>query len=182
MTVRELWNRMLALGLAIVPVCGLVAMAIFWLYDAHVVLSAEAAKTRLTLSTYETLLDRRVELEAAVARSSHATRNYFWPASIETGVEPLEQQLRTVIETAGGRVQSLEPLGNARQGDYEAVTFRMTVDASATELLETLYALESNRPYLFIDQLHIRVLQERAIGRPEAVLHATFNVRGYVEQ
>jgi Type II secretion system (T2SS), protein M subtype b len=182
MTVHELWNRMLAVGLAVVPLCVLIGASIVWLYNAHVVLAAETAQAQMRLSAYEAMAGRRTELEIAVERSAHANGKYFWAASAETdGEDGLEEQLRGLIGSAGGRLQGLDPLPPTREGDYPAINFRVTLDASATELLETLYALESNRPYLFLDHLHIRVLP-RTNPRSDAVLHATFDVRGYLDR
>lgn len=184
MTVQQLWNRVLAVALAGLPICAVIWTVAAWLYDAHGMLSAEITQTRLRLHGYESMLERRPEIEAAVARSRHSGRNYYWAGSTEGGAaEELQQQLLSVIDAAGGIVQNVQTLAVTRNGSYTAVNLRVVLDASATELLETLYSIESNRPYLFLNQLHVRALGQRArtAQAPEAALQASLDVRGYLE-
>ena len=183
MTVQQLWNRILALALAGLPLCAIVWTVAVWLYDAHAMLSAEIAQTRLRLHTYESMLERRPEIEAAVARSRHSGRNYYWTASTEGDpAEELQRQLQIVIDAAGGSVRNIQALPATRHDAYTAVNLRVVLDASATELLETLYSIESNRPYLFLDQLHVRALGQQARNdrAPEPALQASLDVRGYL--
>jgi general secretion pathway protein M len=183
-TVQQLWNRVLAVALAGLPLCAVIWTVAAWLYDAHSLLSAEITQTRLRLHAYESMLERRPEIEAALARSRHSGRNYYWAGPAEGGAaEELQRQLLSVIDAAGGSVQDVQTLPATRDGAYTAVNLRVVLDASATELLETLYSIESNRPYLFLNQVHVR-----ALGRPphtaqeqETALQASLDVRGYLE-
>ena len=184
MTVRQLWNRILAVALAGLPICAVIWTIAAWLYDAHGMLSAEITQTRLRLHAYESMLERRPETEAAVARSRHMGRNYYWAGSSGADAsEELQRQLLSVIDAAGGSVQTIQPLPATRKDAGAAVNLRVVVDASATELLETLYSIESNRPYLFLNQLHVRVVGRRArtAQLPEAVLQVSLDVHGYLE-
>src|SRR5262245_42387360 len=184
MTVQQLWNRVLAIGLAALPLCAALWIAASWIYQTHAMLSAETMQTRQKLSEYVAMLKRRPEIGDAVMRAGHSGRNYYWSGSTEEGtIDELQQQLRTVIDAAGGRVKDIQTLPATRNDAYSAVNLRVTLDASATELLETLYSLESNRPYLFLDQLHIRAPEQRgnrAQGR-DAVLQVSLDLRGYLE-
>ena len=185
MTVRQLWNRLLAVALATLPLGVAIWTAAGWLYNAHAMLSAETAQTRLNLRLYEATLARRHEIEPAFGRSRHSLRDHYWYRSAEAGpAETLQQQLRTVIDAAGGDVQKIEPLPAPQDEEHGAVNFRVTLHATATELLETLYSLESYRPYLFLDQLHVRVPEKRGRSREseDALLQVSVDVRGYLEQ
>src|SRR4029450_7647564 len=107
-TVQQLWNRVLAVALAGVPLCAVIWTVAVWLYDAHPLLSAEIIQTRTRLDDYESMLARRPEIEAAVARSRHNGGNYYWAGSTEQGgAEELQRQLLSVIDAAGGVVQEV---------------------------------------------------------------------------
>ena len=184
MTVHQLWNRVLAVALAGVPLCAVIWTVAVWLHDAHAMLSAEITQTRLRLRGYESMLERRPEIEAAVVRSRHSGHYYYWAGSTEGGAaEELQRQLLSVIDAAGGSVRNVQTLPATRNDAYTTVNLRVVLDASATELLETLYSIESNRPYLFLNRLHVRALgqQARTAQAPEAVLQASLDVGGYLE-
>jgi hypothetical protein len=182
-TVLQLWNRVLAIALAGLPLCAIVATVAVWLYDAHTLLSAEITQARERLRGYESMLERRTESAAALARVRHSGRNYYWDRSTGQGAaEELQRQLLRVINAAGANVESIQPLPATRDDTYTTVNLRVILDASATELLETLYSIEGNRPYMFLDRLHVRALGQpvRMAQAPEAMLHASLDVRGYL--
>lgn len=184
MTVRQLWNRLLAIALAAFPLGVSIWTAFGWLYSAHAMLSAETAETRSHLHRYEALLARQDELEAVVLRSRHRARNHYWSGSTEAEAdETLRIQLQSVIETAGAEVQQIEAPNNIWTGEQRAVELRVTLHATATELLETLYAVENYRPYLFVEDLYIRPLERRARSEqmPTALLQASMRIRGYLD-
>jgi hypothetical protein len=184
MTVRQLWNRMLAIGLAALPLLIAIWVATGWLYSAHAMLTAQTAETRLTLRRYEMLLARQQEIESAVERARYRARNIYWSGSSEAEVvATIQNQLRTIIDAAGADVQEVEARPPVEHDGHTVVTLHTTVHASPTELLETLYSLESYRPYLFVDHLYVRALEKRtrAEQAQEAVLRASLELRGYLE-
>jgi len=184
MTVRQLWNRLLALALVVLPLGFAIWTAGGVLYSAHAMLSAQTAETRTNLRRYEAMLARQQETESAVARSLYKGRNRYWSSSTEAdAAETLQSQLRTVIDAAGAEVQQIEALASERDEGHPSVTLHVTLQATPTELLETLYSLESYRPYLFVDHLYVRAPEKRARAEQssEAVLQVSMDVRGYVE-
>lgn len=184
MTVKQLWNRLLALALAVVPLGLGIWTAVGWLYSAHAMLTTQTAETRLNLRRYETLLERENEIELAVERARYRARNHYWSGSTEAeATETMQNQLRTVIEAAGAELQGVEPLDPARNDEHPAINLHVTVQGTATELLETFYSLESYRPYLFLDQLYARALEKgaRSDQAQERQLQASMDVRGYLD-
>jgi hypothetical protein len=183
-TVQQLWNRILAVALAGVPLCAMIWMCAAWLYEAHEMLSAEIAQTQLRLRGYDTLIQHRLETQAAVDRSVRNGRNYYWLGSTED-VAAVEMQRRVLssIAAAGGKILRVRILPAMRTGAHPAVNLRVTLEASDTALLETLYSLERDRPYLFLDQLYVRALDRsaRTAQAAESVLQASMDVRGYFD-
>jgi hypothetical protein len=136
------------------------------------------------LRRYETMLARENEIALAVERARYRARNHYWSGSTEAdAAEALQSQLRTIIETAGAELQQVEALDIVGNDEHPAVNLHVTVHGTATELLETLYSLESYRPYLFLDRLYVRALEKntRPAQAQERLLQASMNVRGYVE-
>lgn len=187
MTVRRLWNRLLALVLVALPLFAATWVTGAWLRDAHAMMSAETARGRLTLQRYEDILERRPETERAVVRSSDNMRNYYWPgATAADAAAELQNQLATLIDAAGGEVRQFEVLAatvnEAHDEAHTAINLRVAVQATATQLLEALYSIERFRPYLFVDQLHVRTPDRpRPAQAGEAVLQVSMDLHGYLE-
>ena len=184
MTVRQLWNRLLALALVALPLGLGLWTAAGVLYSAHAMLTTQTAETRTNLQRYEAMLARQHETETAVARSLYKGRNRYWTGSTEAdAAETLRTQLRAAIDAAGAEVQQIEPVASEADDEHPSVTLHVTLHATPTELLETLYAVESYRPYLFVDHLYVRAPEKRprAEDSPEGVLQVSMDVRGYWE-
>jgi Type II secretion system (T2SS), protein M subtype b len=184
MTVRQLWNRLLALTLVALPLGLGLWTAAGVLYSAHAMLSTQTAETRTHLRRYEAMLARQQETESAVARSLYNGRNRYWSGSTEAdAAETLQTQLRAAIDAAGAEIQQIEPPALEPDAEHPSVTLHVTLHATPTELLETLYAMESYRPYLFVDHLYVRAPEKRPRSEDssEAVLQVSMDVRGYLE-
>ncbi len=184
MTVRQLWNRLLALALVALPLGFAIWTAGGVLYSAHAMLSTQTAATRANLQRYEAMLARQHETESAVARSLYKGRNRYWSGPTEAdAAETLQTQLRAVIDAAGAEIQQIEPLASESDDEHPSVVLKVTLHATPTELLETLYAVEGYRPYLFVDHLYVRAPEKRprAEESPETVLQVSMDVRGYLE-
>src|SRR5687767_589475 len=122
MTVRQLWNRLLALGLAVLPIGVAIWTAIGWLYGAHAMLSAEITQTRSNLRRYEALLAHQTEIEAAVERTRYRARSHYWSGATEAdATETLQDKLRIVIDAAGAEVLQVEALESVRNAEHPAV-------------------------------------------------------------
>ena len=184
MTVHRLWNRTLALGLAVLPLLAAFWVATAWLYDAHFVLAAQTARATGTLRQFEGILDQRAEIERATARSSYDTPNYYWRgASGGDAAAELQGQLTTLIDAVGGEAQHFELLAATTDDAGPAINLRLTLRATATQLIEALYSIDRFRPYLFVDQLHVKALDQRprSAQAGEAMLHVSMDVHGYLE-
>ena len=101
-------------------------------------------------------------------------------------------ELRDYVERAigmhGGELQSSQGLPTTETEGLRRSGIRVTMTASIGELAGTLYMLEEQRPYLFIESLEIRSRQRKR-RRDDAALQETllpltvrFDVHGYLLQ
>jgi len=184
MTVRQLWNRLLALALAVLPLGFAIWTVVGVVYNAHAMLSVQTAETRTNLRRYEAMIARQHETESAVSRSLYRGRNRYWSGQTEAdATETVQTQLRTIVETAGAEIQQIEPIASKRNDEHPHVALHLKLNATSTELLETLYALESYRPYLFVDHLYVRGPEAKPLAEEssDVALQVSMDVRGYLE-
>ena len=94
----------------------------------------------------------------------------------------LQEQLKGIVEGSGGRLTSTRTMPAQRAGGFlkVSVSARMSVDTDA--LRQVLYDLESNVPYLMVDELSVRSRRSRrATHGPRSRTTPTPLVRGQLD-
>lgn len=189
---RTAQDRWLALGL----LCGLLVLlaaalwpwfaAPFAVVDARIAdLAARDARLRGLLLQRPQVEERLAALEARGTAS-----DFLVEPTAELATASLIQQLETVVGDAspGGRgcaIVNRTPIEDASQaGRYRRVTVQVRLRCGNAETLAVLHALESARPYLFVDALGITAQRFFAVpgsAQPqEGGLDVNFNLYGYL--
>jgi general secretion pathway protein M len=179
-------SRQLAVGLlvaAIVAVVAAIAIPV-WLVNRHY--SAALADATDKLERYQRIATTRPEvvrqLEAMRAKES---RKFF----LRSGANALsaaeaQEALRAVIEANGGRLITMQAPTVRDEGRYRQITINTQLTANIFALRKILNALESNTPYLFVDNLMIKS-QVPYNFRPgpgaEPDVFVIFDVSGYAQ-
>jgi general secretion pathway protein M len=104
------------------------------------------------------------------------------PALVGAG---LQDQIKNVVSTHGGKLQSAQILAPASEKELTRVSVRVVMSSEVPALQKILYDLETASPYLFIDDVDVRkrVTRRRQPGvRVEAdeQLTVRITVYGYV--
>jgi hypothetical protein len=69
----------------------------------------------------------------------------------------VQQQVKAIIESNGGRLASTQVLPESDEGGFTRVTIRVQILVNdVVALQKTLYALESATPLLFMDNVQLR--------------------------
>jgi general secretion pathway protein M len=179
-------SRRLALGLlalaAVLVVCA-VALPTWLLhrrYDHYL------ADMYDRLDRYQRIASTRPEL----ARQLEATRakesRRFFLRSGNTAISAAEAQeaLRGVIEQNGGKLITVQAPTSRDDGRYRQITVSVQMTANIIALRRILNALESNTPYLFVDNLVVRTqLQSTFKPAPgqEPEMFVTMDITGYAQ-
>jgi general secretion pathway protein M len=120
------------------------------------------------------------QLEAMRARD---TRKFFLRSGgAALSAAEAQEALRTLVETSGGRLVSMQAPASKDEGRYRQVTVMVQLSANIFALRKILNAIESYTPYLFVDNLKITT-QVPPNFRPapgaEPEMFVTFDVLGY---
>jgi len=188
-SVRDRW---LALAL-LLALLGL-GLALLWAMFGTPLREIDARIDRLQArdARLRGLLLQRPQVERRLAElDAHGSGAEFLPEpSAELATAALVQQLETVVAQAspGGRGCALvnrTPLDDATPGGrYRKVVVQVRLRCGNAETLAVLHALESSRPYLFVDALNITAQRYFAVpgsAQPqEGGLDVSFNLYGYL--
>ena len=170
---------LLVLVLALIAV--IVAIPLWWLnqrYDS----ALEDASSRL--ERYSKIVGMREDLQkkSAEMQALTAARHFLKGASPALAAAELQELAKTSIESNGGKINSVQILAHKDDGAYRQISVTLQLAAPQNALKGLLYALESARPYLFIDNLSIRapmVFVTRNANSSEPDLLIQFDLTAY---
>jgi general secretion pathway protein M len=131
---------------------------------------------------------RIASTRAAVSRQldsmrAKETRKFF----LRTGATALsaaeaQEAVRSIIESSGGKLITMQAPSSREEGRYRQISVTVQLTATVQSLRRVLHALESNMPYLFVDNVTIRSQvtgQHRAAPGQEPEMFVSFDVNGY---
>lgn len=185
-------DRWLALGLLLGLLVLLVLGVWPWLVTPFVSVEARIDGLQARDGRLRGLLLQRPQIEARLAAldARGTAAEFLIEPTAELATAALIQQLETVVGEAspGGRgcaIVNRTPIEDAGQaGRYRRVTVQVRLRCGNAETLAVLHALESARPYLFVDALNITAQRFFAVPgstQPqEGGLDVSFNLYGYL--
>ncbi|MCG6898296.1 MAG: type II secretion system protein M [Thiocapsa sp.] len=122
-------------------------------------LSARIADSEDQLARYrrmiQTLPSLQAELERVRANETFKAFYFDAPTPALAGAE-LQRQVQDIVNAASGRLISTQLLPGPPDERPPRVRVRTQIQGSTETLLDILYDLEQQRPFLFVDQLSIR--------------------------
>lgn len=179
-------SRQVAVGLlvaAIVAVIAAIAIPV-WIVNRHYDAALDDATNKL--DRYRRIATTRPEvarqLEAVRAKESRK----FFLRSGATAMSAAEAQeaLRAIIEANAGRLITMQAPTVRDEGRYRQISVNVQLTANIFALRKILHAIETNTPYLFVDNLMVRT-QVPGNFRPgpgaEPDMYMTFDVSGYAQ-
>ena len=172
----------LVIAVAVLMILVVLIAGPWWYLNQRYGSLLDDAVTRL--ERYVRIVGMRDSLQqrAAEVRSLEANRHFLKSTNPALAAAELQEQVKAILETNGGKLNSIQILPHKEEGPYQQVSATLQLNAPLSAVKAMLYALESGRPYLFIDNLSIRV---QNIGIPrtdpnaEPDLFVQFDVVGF---
>jgi general secretion pathway protein M len=143
------------LALAAILVLGSIALPLWWLNHRYDV-ALEDAVTRL--QRYSRIIGMRDGLQKKAAEVVALEQNHHFlkSASPALAAAELQEQAKLILDQSGGKISSIQILPHKDDGQYRQVSVMLQLTAPRMALKTMLYALESARPYLFINNIFIK--------------------------
>ena len=177
-------SRALAIGLllaAIVLVVAAVAIPV-WMLNRHydVALADYTGKLERFGRIASTRPDLARHLDAV--RGKDARKFFLRSGATALSAAEAQEAVRHIVEANGGRLITMQAPSSRDEGRYRQITVNVQLTANIFAVRKILHAIETNVPYLFVDNLMIRSQvpsnHRPAPGQePEVFVH--FDVTGY---
>ena len=177
-------NRRLALGLlALAVVLAICIIAIpTWMRHRHY--DQALAEMHDRLDRYQRIASTRPELlrQLDAMRAKDPRRFFLRTGNAAISAAEAQEALRGVIEQNGGKLITVQAPTSRDDGRYRQITVSVQMTATIVALRRILNAIDTNTPYLFVDNLVVRTqLQSTYKPAPgqEPEMFITMDITGY---
>jgi general secretion pathway protein M len=177
-------SRQLAIGvlvLVVVAVVTAVALPTWFLYHRY---ERELADRRDKLERFTRIAATRGEVarQLEAMRGKDSRKFFLRSGAAALSAAEAQEYVRAMVESAGGRLVTMQPLPAKDDGRYRQVTAQVQLAANIFALRKILHAVESHVPMLFIDNLTVKTqvpgnFKPAAGAEPE--MFVTFDLHGY---
>jgi general secretion pathway protein M len=178
-------------AVAVLLLVSVIAAIYLWAVEP---LLAAYNRTDEAIVEARTMVERFDRLGAARAKlmqqaeildkGANTTVYYLTGGTDAVAAAALQEQVKSLIESSGGTVGSMQTLPTRQEQRLQRVALRLQMTATMPSLSQVLYALETREPLLFLDNLDIqgrlRQLPQAGVPEQEPVLTIGFEVYGYL--
>jgi general secretion pathway protein M len=184
-------SRLAALLLLIVAIVAAYSFILDPIIVGYGETDRQIEEVRDQLARYQRLAAERPALEQQIqqATNERTSDGYYLSGGTDAlAAAGLQDRVNALVGAKDGLLRSIQPMPGVDDQGFRRITLRVQMTATIEVLFETLYALESGTPMLFVENLDI---QSRAIRRrsdetgaeaaPEApVLAVGFDLSGFM--
>ena len=178
-------SRRLAIGIlvAVVVAAILVIVTPVWILNRHYNEALDDYATKL--DRYSRIAGTRVDLTKQVEamRAKEPRRNFLRGPTAPLAAAEAQEAIRAIVERSGGKLITMQPPQTHDDGRYRAVTVNVQMTANIIALRAILHAIETNVPYLFVDNLSVRSQVPgnfKPIPGAEPEMFVNMDVSGYL--
>lgn len=102
-------------------------------------------------------------------------------ASTALAQAQLQSQIKSIVESKGGSIRSMQILPAAQQGGFEVIAVQCDLQVPMSKLQDLAYAMDSHAPYLFMDEASISAPPSEPddIQNRQPMLDIRWTVHGY---
>ena len=178
-------SRRLAIGIlvAVVVAAILVIVTPVWILNRHYNEALDDYATKL--ERYSRIAGTRVDLtkQLEAMRAKEPRKNFLRGPTAPLAAAEATEAIRAIVERSGGTLITMQPPQTRDDGRYRAVTVNVQMTANIVALRAILHAIETNAPYLFVDNLSVRSQvpgNYKPIPGAEPAMFVNMDVTGYL--
>src|SRR5262245_26146850 len=154
--------RQRALAIALLVAAVLVVLVVLWL---RLYLPSKHSDDTIAQCSDRVERYRRIAAQAPeyrkaldVMKEKDGRRFFLKNSAPNLAGAELQEQVRTAIESNGGRITTSQNQGPKDDGRFRQITVTVQFFASSPALQKILYALEAQPPYLSVESMTLRPL------------------------
>jgi general secretion pathway protein M len=181
-----------ALLLLVIVLLLVYLVGFHWFVIRHLDYAEEIGDLRAQLQRFQAVAAQRPVLQSKLAeiRNSQKDQSMFLKETeFDEAAAAMSGRIGEMVRTLGDdtcQIVSRQPVRPRVQERYRRVTVNVRMRCNAEDFTQVLYAMESGRPMMLVDNLIIikSRVRRRSRGAPEParpVLDIRFNVSGYLK-
>lgn len=181
-----------ALLLLVIALLLVYLIGFHWFVIRHLDYAEEIGDLRAQLQRFQAVAAQRPVLQGKLAeiRNSQKDQSLFLKEpEFDEAAAAMSGRIGEMVRTLGDdtcQIVSRQPVRPRVQERYRKVTVNVRMRCNAEDFTQVLYAMESGRPMMLVDDLNIIKSRTRRRTRgepqpPRPVLDIRFNVSGYLK-
>ena len=177
-------SRRLAAGLLVLMVVAILLVLAGPAWYFYTRYERELAERRDKLARYDQIVATRAEVarQLEAMRAKDARRFFLRSGASALSVAEAQEAIRSVVESSGGRLITMQQLPAKEEGRYRQVSAQAQLAANIHALRRILHTIEGNVPLLFVENLTVKTqvpsnFKPAAGAEPE--MFVSFDLHGY---
>jgi hypothetical protein len=172
-------QRLLALAILVVVAAIVAAIVFAPILLLHRHYDEALASSSKRLETYRRVAAQAPEYKKALEamREKDARRFFLKNTAANLAGAELQELVRAAIEGNGGRISTSQNQSPRDDGRFKQIGVTVQFFATTPNLQKILYAIETQQPYLLVDNLTLRPLNAFRGFRPAAGQEPEINVQ-----
>jgi len=153
-------QRLLALGILLIVLIAVVAVLVAPVLLAHRHYDQAIADLSDKLTRYRRVAAQAPELRAALeaVKARDGRRFYLRNTAANLAAAELQEMVKAAIENNGGRITTSQNTAMREDGRFRQIGVNVQFFATTPALQKILTALETQQPYVVIDNIAVRPL------------------------
>lgn len=179
-------SRAVALGLLLVALAAIWSLLVEPLWARHQSALRSAEQSEALLLRYQRIAADRPALQDRLERVEEPrsdARRFLDGVSPDLVAAELQDRIKRAVESSGATLTSMRILAPEDQAGHRRVSLRVNLECETSALQELFHGIETAAPYLFLDNVDVRVRRKagQRRGAPAAgSLRVRFDVHGYM--
>ncbi|HYC34799.1 MAG TPA: type II secretion system protein GspM [Usitatibacter sp.] len=177
-------SRRAALAILVAVIVGIVAPIAFGVWSVNRYYDRELREKRERIERYQRIASMRPDIvkQLDAMRAKDPRKFFLRSGAVALSAAEAQEAVRSIVEANGGKLVTMQAPSSREDGRYRQITVNVQLTANIQALRRILHAIETNTPYLFVDNLMVRsqVSGQHRPGpgqEPEMFVH--FDVSGY---
>jgi general secretion pathway protein M len=179
-------RRVLAVALLVPAVLIVLSVVVLPVYFIHRHYSVALDELQDRLTRYQRVAVQQGELKKAIDElaAKNAKKFYLKASAPNLAGAELSDLVRAAIEGNGGRIQTIQVAQPKDDGRYRQITVSLQMAANVVSMQKILNAIETQQPYVFVDNLTLRALIYRGFRAQPGVepeMNAQMDVSAFAQ-
>lgn len=172
---------LLVLAVAVLVIVGPIAFGVWSLNHYY---DTELRAKRERIERFQRIASTRAEVvkQLDAMRAKEPRKLFLRSGAPALSAAEAQEAVRSIVEANGGKLITMQAPSSREDGRHRQITVNVQLTANIHALRRILHAIETNTPYLFIDNLTIRSQvtgQYRPAAGQEPEIFVHFDVNGY---